>query len=160
MSFFLFSFQVHEKTILVPLLPISMLAADEPRAFFLAVDVACFSMFPLLKKDELVLAFFVLLGFWNWSVGRMPGLPRGDPVSLVIAVSCAGTESNGADLIRNSVIIPGNLSCHAWDPHLGCLLCSAGQAAGSICCAERSGLVRGIWRLMGLLYVEAVESAG
>ncbi|KAK9860459.1 hypothetical protein WJX84_007901 [Apatococcus fuscideae] len=57
LSFFLFSYQVHEKSILFPLLPISLLAIEYPvlAAWFPAM--AAFSMFPLLMKDNLRLAY-------------------------------------------------------------------------------------------------------
>ncbi|KAJ7672726.1 ALG6, ALG8 glycosyltransferase family-domain-containing protein [Mycena rosella] len=52
MSFFLFSFQVHEKTILLPLLPITLLLSSAP------MDSTVFgwglsSMWPLLKREGL-----------------------------------------------------------------------------------------------------------
>ncbi|KAG1853658.1 ALG6, ALG8 glycosyltransferase family-domain-containing protein [Suillus subluteus] len=57
--FFLFLFQVHEKTILVPLLPLTLLlsgAASTDDVFLwgaLGNNVGVFSMWPLLKKDVL-----------------------------------------------------------------------------------------------------------
>ncbi|KAM5574647.1 hypothetical protein ABKV19_013875 [Rosa sericea] len=66
-SFYLFSFQVHEKSILLPLLPASLLAGEEPFLFTWMTLYALFSMFPLLHRDKLVLpylavsALFILL---------------------------------------------------------------------------------------------------
>lgn len=76
MGFFLFAFQVHEKNILMPLLPISLLFGWYPELASWAVLIGCFSMFPLLERDGLVLAYWatwaVLLfaiGRWNrWSI--------------------------------------------------------------------------------------------
>ncbi|EFN58391.1 hypothetical protein CHLNCDRAFT_19730, partial [Chlorella variabilis] len=57
MAFFLFSYQVHEKSILLPLLPLSLLLGSEHPQLLCWVNlVATFSMAPLLKKDGLTLA--------------------------------------------------------------------------------------------------------
>ncbi|KAI7845170.1 hypothetical protein COHA_001215 [Chlorella ohadii] len=57
MAFFLFSYQVHEKSILLPLLPLAMLlGGEQPGLLCWANAVAVFSMLPLLKKDGLALA--------------------------------------------------------------------------------------------------------
>jgi alpha-1,3-glucosyltransferase len=57
LAFFLFSFQVHEKSVLLPLLPLTMLAADHADAVAWLAAAAPFSMLPLLKKDGLTLAY-------------------------------------------------------------------------------------------------------
>ncbi|THH10478.1 hypothetical protein EW145_g1304 [Phellinidium pouzarii] len=78
MSFFLFSFQVHEKTILLPLLPLNLLlsgASNDSFAFewgVLVNNVAVFSMWPLLKKDGLTIPYFALTFFWNYVLGYNP----------------------------------------------------------------------------------------
>ncbi|KAJ3280535.1 Glucosyltransferase-like protein, partial [Borealophlyctis nickersoniae] len=66
LGFFLFSFQVHEKSILLPAMPVSLLLLDEPVWAVWFNNVAMFSMFPLLKRDELVLPYIVTLMLWNW----------------------------------------------------------------------------------------------
>jgi len=58
LAFFLLSFQVHEKHILLPLLPAALLSADDPRLFGWLALVASFSLFPLLSRDGLRLAYF------------------------------------------------------------------------------------------------------
>ncbi|KAJ6792952.1 putative dolichyl pyrophosphate Man9GlcNAc2 alpha-1,3-glucosyltransferase [Iris pallida] len=60
-SFYLFSYQVHEKSILLPLLPASLLAQQEPLLFGWFVYYALLSMFPLLSRDGLVLQYVALL---------------------------------------------------------------------------------------------------
>ncbi|KAJ3314219.1 Glucosyltransferase-like protein [Boothiomyces sp. JEL0838] len=65
LGFFLFSFQVHEKSILLPLLVISAMYNDFPLLSTWFNNVAMFSLFPLLKKDQLVLAYIALLILWN-----------------------------------------------------------------------------------------------
>ncbi|KAF7811250.1 putative dolichyl pyrophosphate Man9GlcNAc2 alpha-1,3-glucosyltransferase [Senna tora] len=56
-SFYLFSFQVHEKSILLPLLPASLLAVEEPFLFSWFMQFAMLSMFPLICRDGLILAY-------------------------------------------------------------------------------------------------------
>ncbi|KAF8645218.1 hypothetical protein AX16_008045 [Volvariella volvacea WC 439] len=78
MSFFLFSFQVHEKTILVPLLPITLLLSgatiDSPVYSWGALvnNAAVFSMWPLLKRDGLGAQYIAALLLWNRLIGYNP----------------------------------------------------------------------------------------
>ncbi|KAG7088380.1 hypothetical protein E1B28_012381 [Marasmius oreades] len=78
MSFFLFSFQVHEKTILLPLMPITLLlsgAAQDSSIFALGAlvtNTAVFSMWPLLKRDGLGAQYVALLLLWNRVIGHNP----------------------------------------------------------------------------------------
>ena len=97
MSFFLFSFQVHEKTILLPLLPLTLLLSIAPNdsATFklgvLANNVGVFrfvstywelvtilmlktrcSMWPLLRKEGLSTQYIALTLLWNRLVGHDP----------------------------------------------------------------------------------------
>lgn len=69
LAFFLFSFQVHEKSILLPLLPVTLLVLEEPIATTMFMNVAMFSMFPLLKREGLVIPYFITSVMWNWLVG-------------------------------------------------------------------------------------------
>ncbi|KAH3687698.1 hypothetical protein WICPIJ_001321 [Wickerhamomyces pijperi] len=75
MSFFMFSFQVHEKTILVPLLPITLLYSTNETDIIALVawisNIALFSLWPLLKKDGLMLQYAVLLLLPNWVMGNL-----------------------------------------------------------------------------------------
>ena len=57
LAFFLASFQVHEKGILIALAPISLLAVDEPRFSMLFSIVATWSLWPLLVIDRLTDAY-------------------------------------------------------------------------------------------------------
>lgn len=68
-AFFLFSFQVHEKTVLLPLLPCSMLLFEVPgcRCWVGLMNiVATFSLWPLLKKDGLQLQYGIVMFLWLW----------------------------------------------------------------------------------------------
>jgi alpha-1,3-glucosyltransferase len=69
LGFFLFSFQVHEKSILLPLLPATLLVLEEPISTTIFMNVAMFSMFPLLKREDVVLPYFLTGVMWNWLVG-------------------------------------------------------------------------------------------
>ncbi|KIP08071.1 glycosyltransferase family 57 protein [Phlebiopsis gigantea 11061_1 CR5-6] len=78
MSFFLFSFQVHEKTILVPLLPLTLLLSGAASSSFtfqlgaLVNNVALFSMWPLLQRDGLALQYIAAMLLWNRLIGYNP----------------------------------------------------------------------------------------
>ncbi|KDR82818.1 hypothetical protein GALMADRAFT_851446 [Galerina marginata CBS 339.88] len=78
MSFFLFSFQVHEKSILLPLMPITLLLSAAPvdSAVYswgvLVNNVAVFSMWPLLKRDGLGVQYLATLMLWNRLIGYNP----------------------------------------------------------------------------------------
>ncbi|KAH9989678.1 glucosyltransferase [Russula compacta] len=78
MSFFLFSFQVHEKTILLPLLPLTLLLSTAPhdsstfKLGVLANNVGVFSMWPLLRKDGLATQYIALTLLWNRLIGHGP----------------------------------------------------------------------------------------
>lgn len=75
MSFFMFSFQVHEKTILVPLLPITLLYSTKETNIIAMVawisNIALFSLWPLLKKDGLSLQYAALFLLPNWVIGNL-----------------------------------------------------------------------------------------
>lgn len=60
-AFFMFSFQVHEKSILLPLLPVTMLALRAPSLSAWMQPLACFSMWPLLQKDKLGVAYLGII---------------------------------------------------------------------------------------------------
>ena len=55
---------MHEKSILLPLLPVALLCDREPLLAAWLPAYGAFSMFPLLKKDRLVLAYAALLMLW------------------------------------------------------------------------------------------------
>mgnify|MGYP002803562495 FL=1 len=69
LAFFLFSFHVHEKSILLVTLPASLLLPLQPLEITWFLSLASFSMISLLEKDRLLLAyipcmlFFLLLTF-------------------------------------------------------------------------------------------------
>jgi alpha-1,3-glucosyltransferase len=78
-AFFLCSYQVHEKNVLLPLLPMTLLLSGHRgltpciRAWVgFANILACWTMFPLLKKDELRIPYFVLTLLWAYLLGLPP----------------------------------------------------------------------------------------
>lgn len=78
-SFFLFSFQVHEKSILLPLLPLTLLLgardglSKETRAWVgWANAIATFTLYPLLQRDGLRIPYFVLTLLWAYLLGLPP----------------------------------------------------------------------------------------
>lgn len=56
---------VHEKSILLPLLPASLLAEKEPLLFGWSVYYALLSMYPLLSRDHVVLQYVALLALFG-----------------------------------------------------------------------------------------------
>ncbi|KAJ5594416.1 CAZyme family GT57 [Penicillium hispanicum] len=75
-GFFLFSFQVHEKSVLLPLLPMTLsLAGDgglskENRAWVGWANVlGSWTMYPLLKREELRVPYIVMTLLWAYLMG-------------------------------------------------------------------------------------------
>jgi hypothetical protein len=139
MSFFLFSFQVHEKTILLPLLPITLLLSGAPVgssvyswgvlvnnvAVFRLDHLLCwralltlklFSMWPLLKRDGLGVQYIALLLLWNRLIGYNP-FRR--PQSFIQYLS----------VVRRFHFFPRRSSRH----FLGCLCCRPSPSRSGAC---------------------------
>ncbi|BFZ62171.1 Glucosyltransferase-like protein [Saitoella coloradoensis] len=94
-GFFLFSFQVHEKSVLLPLMPATLLLASSGNDYNRKAwvgwvnNVAVFSMWPLLRRDGVGLQYTVLLFMWNWLAGFW-GLPADWFGKLVHVVTYVG----------------------------------------------------------------------
>ncbi|EXJ74625.1 alpha-1,3-glucosyltransferase [Cladophialophora psammophila CBS 110553] len=78
-GFFLFSFQVHEKSVLLPLLPMTLLLGSkqglskEYRAWIgWANALGVWTMFPLLKRDGLTIPYVVVSLLWCYLLGLPP----------------------------------------------------------------------------------------
>ena len=78
-AFFLCSYQVHEKNVLLPLLPMTLLftgknglCASMRGWVGFANILGMWTMFPLLKRDELRVPYFVLTLLWAYLLGLPP----------------------------------------------------------------------------------------
>ena len=78
-GFFLFSFQVHEKSVLLPLMPMTLLLGSksgmskEYRAWIgWANMLAVWTMYPLLRRDELKMPYVVVSLLWMFLMGLPP----------------------------------------------------------------------------------------
>lgn len=78
-GFFLCSYQVHEKNVLIPLLPMTVLLSGEGgllpsiRAWVgLGNMLGVWTMFPLLKREELMVPYFVISLLWAYLLGLPP----------------------------------------------------------------------------------------
>ncbi len=78
-GFFLCSFQVHEKSVLLPLLPMTLLLAQRDglapsiRAWAgFANMLGAWTMYPLLKRDELRVPYAVVTLLWAYLLGLPP----------------------------------------------------------------------------------------
>ena len=56
--------QVHEKSILLPLLPVTMLAATEPDLAIWGPVVGAFQMYPLLVRDGVAMAYVATIALY------------------------------------------------------------------------------------------------
>ncbi|CCD23923.1 dolichyl-P-Glc:Man(9)GlcNAc(2)-PP-dolichol alpha-1,3-glucosyltransferase NDAI_0C02630 [Naumovozyma dairenensis CBS 421] len=109
MSFYLFSFQVHEKTILMPLLPITLLYTSTDRNVLSRVswmnNIGLFTLWPLLKKDGLSLQYWVCLILSNWLIGNFSFItPRFLPKVLTPGPSIIQLGEN----YRRPTLLPSN----------------------------------------------------
>lgn len=67
---------VHEKSILLPLLPASILAIQEPFLFQWFTQFALLSMFPLLCRDKLLLPYIAVYGIFIFVYYAPNGKPK------------------------------------------------------------------------------------
>ncbi|KAK3581862.1 hypothetical protein CHS0354_032768 [Potamilus streckersoni] len=61
LAFFLFSFHVHEKSILIPALAVCLFIPEQPMSSLWFLLISTFSMLPLLIKDGLLIAYLALM---------------------------------------------------------------------------------------------------
>ncbi|CCH62044.1 hypothetical protein TBLA_0G00970 [Henningerozyma blattae CBS 6284] len=110
MSFFLFSFQVHEKSILLPLMPITLLYTSTDWNVLSLVcwinNVALFTLWPLLRKDGLVLQYFVCYFLSNWLIGNFSFIT---PKFLPSFLTPGPSISNIDDDYRRGSLLPHNI---------------------------------------------------
>ncbi|XP_058887392.1 dolichyl pyrophosphate Man9GlcNAc2 alpha-1,3-glucosyltransferase-like isoform X3 [Acipenser ruthenus] len=83
LGFFLFSFQVHEKSILLTALPVCLLIREIPFISTWFLQVTTFSMLPLLLKDGLLLPYIVTsLAFLLISITLLSALEQSSEEDL------------------------------------------------------------------------------
>jgi alpha-1,3-glucosyltransferase len=128
LAFFLASYQVHEKTILLPLVPIVMLSHRLPLFAVWFSSVALWSLWPLLVRDGLVVPLCLLgacylAAFWPTATA----VEEGDALFLCQALksgalcSIFGMDAPAAMItpyLRSAVVL-------SFAPALGISLCAA-----------------------------------
>ena len=88
--------QVHEKHILLPLLPAALLAPRQPTLFAWFATTAAFSLYPLLERDGQALPYAVCqLGFLALTLALEPAAP---PTSPADPEGKAATAAATADM--------------------------------------------------------------
>lgn len=116
-GFFLCSFQVHEKSVLLPLLPMTLLLASdngltkEMRAWVGWANIlGTWTLFPLLKRDDLRVPYYIFTLLWAYLLG----LP---PVSVEVyrkARTNEGGESTPVHLLTTLLHMGFYLAMVAW----------------------------------------------
>ncbi|XP_019730988.1 dolichyl pyrophosphate Man9GlcNAc2 alpha-1,3-glucosyltransferase-like [Hippocampus comes] len=85
LGFFLFSYQVHEKSILLASLPVCLFLNDFPLVCVWFLQASTFSMLPLLLKDGLLVPYVVTsLGFLFFSTYLLSALKHGSEEELAL----------------------------------------------------------------------------
>ncbi|XP_029003391.1 dolichyl pyrophosphate Man9GlcNAc2 alpha-1,3-glucosyltransferase [Betta splendens] len=83
LAFFLFSYQVHEKSILLAALPVCLLLSDLPLMGIWFLQASTFSMLPLFLKDGLLVPYFVTsLAFLYFSIYLLSALEHSSEEEL------------------------------------------------------------------------------
>mmetsp|Transcript_23622 Transcript_23622/g.59156 ORF Transcript_23622/g.59156 Transcript_23622/m.59156 type:complete len:284 (-) Transcript_23622:27-878(-) len=98
LCFFLFSFQVHEKSILLPLLPVTILLPRHRDVFGSLILVATMSMLPLLQKDGLVVPCVALCVAFAVLLSQLPDPVDPKPTHLLIPVLSMASVMTGVSL--------------------------------------------------------------
>lgn len=118
LAFFLFGFQTHEKSILLPLLPLTLLmtakgdrtgagaAATDWEWGVLANNVGLFSMWPLLQRDGQAMAWWLLLLGWNALIGYRPWEALHTTRASFVAWLAAATYAAMLGLLALEYLLP------------------------------------------------------
>jgi len=128
LAFYLWGFQTHEKSVLLPLLPLTLLltvqgdrtgagaaAADWEWGVF-ANNVGVFSLWPLLQRDGQLLAWGVLLVLWNYLIGYRPWETLRAARAPAGAVLRSGAQAAMLGLLALQATVP--LAPALWAPVL------------------------------------------
>ena len=73
MSFFFFSYHVHEKTILIPMIPLLLCIRYFNLYYIDFISMSCITLYPLLREDQQTINLFAL-GFCNLSYTKYENL--------------------------------------------------------------------------------------
>jgi alpha-1,3-glucosyltransferase len=131
MAAFLLGFQVHEKSILLPLLPAALLALEEPGMLRVFGPLAAFSMFPLLRFERLGGAAYAVALCVGILVAAAPrdaalrGVGGAKGRGKLLAAAWAAAAAAGAAALHASYALPAPEAL----PHLHALAVSAWSAA-------------------------------
>lgn len=168
LSFFLFSFQVHEKSILLPALPLLLLllprgegrnaiAADraerEWQIAVLVLNTATFSMFPLFKVDGIVLQYAVMQVMWNFAIGYNPLKMASGSLKTLSIVSFAHEPPS----LLADRSLPARLHCHDLPARLRGPAVATGSLSRHLSCPQCPPLQR---RLFIMLALDARQVVG
>lgn len=111
-GFFLCSYQVHEKNVLLPLLPMTLLLAAQDgmkpaiRAWVgYATVMACWTMFPLLARDQLRIPYLVLTSLWAYLMGLPP---------FSISAYTYPSEAGGVGILTTLIHLGSYAAALAW----------------------------------------------
>lgn len=129
LAFFLFSFQVHEKSILIVALPVLLYFPYDPKTTFWFLQISTFSMFPLLHKDKLIYGFVGMVLFYHMYPTLFPVDSKRDNIRQVDKYLDYGyvvSMFGGVGLVLCYMFVPPPINL----PHLFSLLLSA------YCCAH------------------------
>lgn len=96
--------QVHEKSILMPLLPLTMLALEHPAMSSWLPIVGMFSMYPLIRKDGLSLAYAAMMMLWT-SVASPGSSSRG--TGSILSISWTAPQAIAALSILGGIVVHG-----------------------------------------------------
>ena len=117
LAFFLFSFQVHEKTILLPALPVMLVMPTEGLIAVWFQLIATFSMSPLLAKDGQTTGYIGCCGLFWACAALVPGLRspvvEQQPRWLWRAVAASVAGAAAIELLSRAVAPPPALP-HLW----------------------------------------------
>lgn len=114
LAFFLFSFQVHEKTILLVAVPVCMHLPEDPFMSFWFLLLSNFSMLPLLIKDGLTIPFVatILIHTLFYSICIKVALPTSGILSIFNAYIVNSTvKPSKRSMFMNLLSLNFILSC-------------------------------------------------
>jgi len=130
LSFYLFAFQVHEKSILMAATAVALVG--DGKVAGRVQSIAMMTMYPLLKKDGLVVAYWAMQGLvavvggWDWWVGG----------TLAVVHAVGGfVRVEGKDFLEDAVMMAGGFAWWVW--LWGWLVWRLWEAGGKVGCGGK-----------------------